>query len=370
VDRRKKLSPTIPRSVDRRFSIILIKNSRDNPMVLDFPVRVWKGAEGKPILILIHGFGATEKSWTNPYEESLVKGRISFDYVLANFEERPSPPYFAPRQFRRYCFSTPLGKLTSRPPSLWGTLKRRGYSLLTWTQREPYGSIDLAVEELNGMVVESEAIFGIGARLVLIGHSRGGLVARKWVQDHPDKRKRVHGLILLASPNGGSRLADAGEFFARGIKAIGRFIPRDLSLECGGILRLSQGVALEELRPNAPFILGLKQKEVEEQRSHIPYLNLVATSTVFTKLYRISKKDTGEAREVLSLIDSLPKIVPAMMLPHELVQGKGDGLVSKERARIAWVPSESQKEFHINHLRVLIDRDVRREITRFLEAPH
>lgn len=339
-------------------------------MVLDVPVRVWKGTEGKPIVILIHGFGATEKSWTNPYEESLMKGRISFDYVLADYDEKPSPPYFPPRHFRNYCFSTPLVRLASRPPSLWETLKRRGYSLLTWTQREPYGPIDLAVQELNGMVVESEAIFGIGARLVLMGHSRGGLVARKWIQDHPDKRERIDGLILLASPNGGSRLADAGEFFARGIKAIGRFIPRELSLECGGISRLFQGVALEELRPQSPFILGLKQKELEEQRNRIPYLNLVATSTVFTKLYRISAKDTGEVREVISLIDSLPKVVPAMMLPHELVQGKGDGLVSKERARIPWMPSESQKEFHINHLRMLIDRDVRREIIRFLEAPH
>jgi pimeloyl-ACP methyl ester carboxylesterase len=339
-------------------------------MALDFPVRVWKGAQGKPIIVLVHGFGATEKSWTNPYEESLVKGRISFDYVLADYEQRPSPPYFSPWRFRNYCFSTPLGKLASRPPSLWETFKRRGYSLVTWTQREPYGPIDLAVEELNGMVVESEAIFGTGARLVFIGHSRGGLVARKWIQDHPDKRERVHGLILLASPHGGSRLADAGEFFARGMKALGRFIPREPFLECGGISRLFQGVALEELRPHSPFILGLKQKETEEQRSRIPYLNLVATSTVFTKLYRISARDTGEVREVVSLIDSFPKVVPAMMLPHELVQGKGDGLVSKERASIAWMPSESQKEFHINHLRMLIDRDVRREIIRFIEALH
>lgn len=350
-------------------------------MVLDFPVRVWRGAEGKPIVVLVHGFGATQKSWTNPYEEFLVRGRVSFDYVLADYEERPSPPYFSPWQFRNYCFSTPLRKLASRPPSLWKTLKRRGYSLLTWTQREPYGPIDLAVEELNGMVVESEAIFGIGARLVLMGHSRGGLVARKWIQDHPDKRGRVDGLILLASPNGGSRLADAGKFFARAVKAIGRFMPREPSLDCGGISfhvssfygeisRLFQGVALEELRPHSPFILGLKQKEIEEQRSRIPYLNLIATSTLFTKLYRISATDTGKLREVISLIDSLPKMVPAMMLLHELVQGKGDGLVSKERARIAWVAPGFQREFHINHLRMLIDHDVRREIIRFLEAPH
>jgi hypothetical protein len=57
-----------------------------------------------------------------------------------------------------------------------------------------------------------------------------------------------------------------------------------------------------------------------------------------------------------------------MMLPDEVVNGKGDGLVSKERARITWIGPGSQREFNINHLRMLIDADVRGEIFRFLEA--
>ena len=349
-------------------------------MALDFPLRVWKGAEGKPVLILIHGFGATEKSWTNPYEEFLGRGEISFDYVLADYRRRPSPPYFPLWQLSNYCLSTPLRKVSSRPPSLWEVLKDRGYNLLTWTQDNPYGPIAPVVEELNGIVAESEVIFGIGARLILIGHSRGGLVARKWIQDHPEKRRRIDKLILLACPNGGSRLADVAGVFARGIKTIGRFMPGELSLDSGRIsLRLSafyqeiaglfKGVALEELRPHSPFILGLKSREAEEQQSRIRYLNLVGTSTAFTKLYRISTHDIGELREVICLIDSLPKMIPPMVLPEEIVDEKGDGLVSKERTRIAWMRPGFHKEFNINHLRMLIDADVRREIIRFLEGP-
>jgi pimeloyl-ACP methyl ester carboxylesterase len=348
-------------------------------MALNFPLRVWKGVKGKPILILIHGFGATEKSWTNPYEEFLGKGKISFDYVLADYRGRPSPPYFPFGKFRNYCLSTPLRRFSSRPPPLWDVLKDRGYNLITWTQCKPYGAIALAVEELNGIMEESEVIFGGGGPLILVGHSRGGLVARKWIQDHPAKRGRIDGLILLACPNGGSRLADVADFFARGIRVIGRFIPSDLSPNGGRILpRLSafyeeiaglfKGVALEELRPHSPFILGLKRNELEEQRSRIPYLNLVGTSTVFTKLYRISTHDIGELREVTSLIDSLPKMIPAVMMSEEIVNEKGDGLVSKGRAQIGWMRPGSHKEFHVNHLRMLIDLDVRGEIIRFLEA--
>jgi pimeloyl-ACP methyl ester carboxylesterase len=348
-------------------------------MALNFPLRVWKGAKGKPILILIHGFGATEKSWTNPYEEFLVRGKVSFDYVLADYRERPSPPYFPFGKFKNYCLSTPLRRLSSRPPALWDVLKDRGYNLITWTQGKTYGPIALAVEELNGIVEESEVIFGGGGPLILVGHSRGGLVARKWIQDHPDKRGRVDGLILMACPNGGSRLADMADFFGKAIRIIGRFMPREVSPNKGRIfLRLSafyeeiaglfKGVALGELRPHSPLILGLKRKELEEQGSRIRYLNLVGTSTVFTKLYRISTKDVGELREVISLIDSLPKVIPTVMMPEEIVNEKGDGLVSKGRARIAWVRPGSHKEFHINHLRMLIDLDVRTEIIRFLEG--
>ncbi len=183
----------------------------------------------------------------------------------------------------------------------------------------------------------------------------------------------------MACPNGGSRLADVGDFVARGVKVIGRVIPSDLSPNRGRILpRLSafyeeiaglfKGVALEELRPHSSFILGLKLKELKEERSRIPYLNLVATSTVFTKLYRISTHDTGDLREVTSLIDSLSKMIPAVMMPDEIVNEKGDGFVSTGRARIAWMRPGFQKEFPVNHLRMLIDLDVRREIIRFLEG--
>ncbi len=348
-------------------------------MALNFPLRFWKGAKGKPILVLIHGFGATEKSWTNPYEEFLGRGKISFDYVLADYRERPVPPYFPFGKLGDYCLSTPLRRLSSRPQPLWDILRDRGYNLVTWTQCKPYGSIALALEELNGVIEESEAIFGGGVPLILVGHSRGGLVARKWIQDHPAKRGRIEGLILLACPNGGSRLADVADCFARGVKVIGRMIPSDLSPNRGRFFRrlwtfydefagLFKGMALEELRPHSPFVLGLKRKELEEQQTRIPYLNLVATSTVFTKLYRISTHDIGDLREVTSFIDSLPKRIPAVIMPDEIVNEKGDGLVSKGRARIAWMRPGSQKEFPVNHLRMLIDLDVRREIIRFLEG--
>jgi pimeloyl-ACP methyl ester carboxylesterase len=348
-------------------------------MALDFPLRVWKGEREKPVLILIHGFGATEKSWIHPYEEYMGMGRISFDYVLTDYERRPSPPYFPQWRFRNYCLSTPLRKTSPRPPSLWECLREEGYSMMTWTQRKRYGPITLAVEELNGVVEESKALFGSDLRLVLIGHSRGGLVARKWIQDHPQKRGRIQGVALLACPNAGSRLIDVAQFFSRTSRVIGRLLPKDFSSEGKRISspvsalheeieRLFKGVAREELSPHSPFMLVLKKGESEEQRSGVRYLNVVGTSTAFTKLYRISPLDSGGLREVFSLIDSLRKVIPSALMPEEIVDGRGDGLVAKERARIAWIPLEFSREFPVNHLRMLIDTNVQREIIQFLEG--
>jgi pimeloyl-ACP methyl ester carboxylesterase len=344
-------------------------------MALDFPLRIWKGEREKPVLILIHGFSATEKSWIHPYEEYMGMGKISFDYVLTDYERRPSPPYFPRWRFKNYCLSTPLRRTPSRPPSLWECLRERGYSMMTWTQGKRHGPITLAVEELDGVVEESKALFGSGVRLVLIGHSRGGLVARKWIQNHPKKRGRIQGVVLLACPNAGSRLIDVAQFFSRA----SRLLPKDFSSEAGRISspvsalheeveRLFKGVAREELSPHSSFMLALKKGESEEQRSGVRYLNVVGTSTAFTKLYRIRPLDSGGLREVFSLIDSLPKVIPPALMPEEIVNGRGDGLVATERARIAWIPSESSREFPVNHLRMLVDTNVRTEIIQFLEG--
>lgn len=44
--------------------------------------------------------------------------------------------------------------------------------------------------------------------IVLVGHSAGGLVARQYVEDHPDSG--VTGVIQVCSPNAGTRLGEIG----------------------------------------------------------------------------------------------------------------------------------------------------------------
>ncbi len=68
------------------------------------------------------------------------------------------------------------------------------------------GSLDVVIKEskLSGSIAELRKL-GY-SDVALIGHSAGGLVARHFVEDHPDCG--VTKVVQLAAPNGGSNYAD------------------------------------------------------------------------------------------------------------------------------------------------------------------
>ncbi len=68
-------------------------------------------------------------------------------------------------------------------------------------------SLDVVIKEskLSGSIAQMRKLGYTD--IALVGHSAGGLVARHFVEDHPDAG--VTRVVQLAAPNGGSSLADA-----------------------------------------------------------------------------------------------------------------------------------------------------------------
>jgi hypothetical protein len=68
------------------------------------------------------------------------------------------------------------------------------------------GSLDVVIKEskLSGSIAQLRKLGYTD--VALVGHSAGGLVARHYVEDHPDCG--VTRVVQLAAPNGGSSLAD------------------------------------------------------------------------------------------------------------------------------------------------------------------
>jgi pimeloyl-ACP methyl ester carboxylesterase len=115
--------------------------------------------EGEPVLILLHGFGASEFSWREVVEPLSKQGRV-------------------------IVYDRPAFGLTGRP--MHGE----------WTGTNPY-SVQGNVELLEGMMDE----FGV-EKAILVGNSAGGEVAAAYALEHPD---RVQGLVLVDPSMGSGR---------------------------------------------------------------------------------------------------------------------------------------------------------------------
>jgi triacylglycerol lipase len=93
----------------------------------------------------------------------------------------------------------------------WWWLRRRlvtaGWSVATINLEPIYTGIDDLVDPLARRVDAVLAETG-AARVILVGHSMGGLVARAYLQRYGESR--VAGLVTLGTPHQGSRLAHIG----------------------------------------------------------------------------------------------------------------------------------------------------------------
>ena len=166
---------------------------------------------------------------------------IGFTWVMAWRHGSPSTPLGLPRHVSMvlteyaafvldFCLIQPIERLWMGPDRLrpaaspvllvhgymcnrgcWWWLRRRleaaGYPVATITLETPWRSIDDFAEQLHARVQSVCAATGVQT-VTLIGHSMGGLVSRAYMACHG--AERVAGLITIATPHQGSRLAALG----------------------------------------------------------------------------------------------------------------------------------------------------------------
>ncbi len=335
---------------------------------LPFGVRYVPPVKREIWIVLIHGMGVTERSWTDPYSESMVGGFLPFDYVLTDLNRPPDSLNKGHPVFGSFCLSTPLRMLPSRPSGFWDLLSKAGYGLVTWTQRDSLGPLARGVEEL-GEILEC---FSSGDRVVLLGHSRGGLIARKFLQEDGSGSGKVKAVVLLGTPNRGSQIADLAR------------IPRQLFLQPG--FRIFSGrfgawgsilgrvvdyirsslekPAVRELCPGSPLMVEMKAGELEEGRSGVPYFNFAGTGTTYVRLYQVLSREPLRTVQVFSILDGMENFLRAFW-PPELQQGRGDGLVSTEKAFLPF--ARENRQFHVNHAQFLVHGAIQRRVLDILQ---
>jgi pimeloyl-ACP methyl ester carboxylesterase len=279
----------------------------------------YQGDAGKPAVIFIHGLGMDRDIWVNPSQSRVLGGMFPLHILLG--KEFP-------------------GAQSGSIRTLFDDLRAEGYSVITWSQKRPAGPIDSVVPELAEVAKIANGMTGAG--IVLVGHSRGGLVGRKYLLR---KEKSVRGLITVSTPHKGSSVARIVKYFSPLASVLNPLIPEGdrgtRSAAMKRILEFLKSRALTELLPGSNFLKTLEDGPVD----WIFYASIGGLKPTLFHLYNLAFPDVFE------------KLMPEGLFPEEMKKGKGDGLVSAESSKFPW--DGEHHNFDLNHVEILFDERVR-----------
>jgi pimeloyl-ACP methyl ester carboxylesterase len=312
---------------------------------------IHKGHAGKPVVVFIHGLAVNKDIWIRPLDTKVFAENIPLKYFAA------APPE-AGASLRKRIITA--GIVPERIDSLWSVLGKEGYNLVCWTQRRPVGPITAAVEDLAELWEEVKRVFP-QRPIAIIGHSRGGLIARKFMEA---VRPEIKAFITIASPHRGSSLSNIGKYLEPLKGVLRKILPRETHSTAAKILKrisdLLEGDALEELMPGSEFFLNLGDSPSKE----IHYLSFGGYKTELVTLY---KREMGQAEKrpfkLITIPDSLLRFIPAAAVPDEMTPGRGDIMVSAKSSVLPW--ASHHYDLKANHFTILWDKVV---INRTLEV--
>lgn len=311
-----------------------------------------KGDRDKPVAVLIHGLGVDKGIWTDPLHTKLLANNFRLKILAA---EEP-----------RISMSAGLNKITigdfpDKIDNIWSVLKDEGYNLITWSQKRPVGHVDAAVSELKHIIARAEELFP-KSPVALIGHSRGGLIARKFMEErHP----AVKALVTIASPHSGSSISKIAGYLSPLAGVLKSIMPEEkygtITETIGRTTDFLLGEALKELMPGSDFFKGLK----DSREKGIRYLSFGGTEPRLLTLYQWKKAGSEiYPKPLIEIPDSLTKLLPSSLKLQELTPGKGDALVSAESSVMPW--SSDHYDLPANHVSIMWNKDVIQKIIEVL----
>lgn len=321
-------------------------------MRLDLTVH--KGDKTLPVVVLIHGLGVDKFFWISPLSTRIFARNIPLRVLAA---ERPAENEYVKGR------KVTIGTIPAQVSTLWDALIEEGCSLLCWSQRKPVGPIDSAVEELHSLMKTVDDLFP-GRPVVFIGHSRGGLAARKYMEH---KNPRIRALITISSPHHGSSLARLGKYLEPFSGTVKKILPENshslVVRTVRNVTNLVEGNALRELLPGAEFFRNLK----DSRQTGTQYISFGGTEPRLVTVYIWIRKGTKRyPRQAILIPDSLITALPAFLTVDEITPGKGDGLVSAESSIMPWAAEHHMVK--ANHISISWHERVKDGILRTIRT--
>ena len=154
------------------------------------------GAGDRLPIIFVHGWGGTRHSWDDMAGEPAPP--LPDPDTVEPAGKHWHPPLLPIAGYRV--------RVPTQPPAqgLYPLLEAEGHPVVSWTQTDSIGTIDSTVDELERVVAYAKEEYGAD-RVILVGHSRGGLVCRGYLRRHRDDPD-VAALVTLGTPHKGTRV--------------------------------------------------------------------------------------------------------------------------------------------------------------------
>ncbi len=329
---------------------------------MDLDITIHKGSGDRPVIIFVHGLGMDSNFWLDPVDTKVLGKNVPMK-VFAATKPGPVLPSRLPSEKGEIKSRITIGHVPKKINNLWSALRDEGFNLLCWSQRRPVGPIDAAVEELEEIVQLTGRTFP-RKDTALVCHSRGGLVARKYME------RRHHGikaLITLSTPHKGSSLSLISRHLSPLSTVLKKFLPLQTHGTVSDVIKrthdLIDGAALRELMPGSDFFKDLQ--DIPVKGTH--YLSFGGRKTELVTVYQWRKKgDRLFPKPLIVIPDSLIKIMPAAIVPDELVPGKGDFMVTVKSSRCPWAGHHST--VHANHISITWNKTVIKRVMEVLSG--
>ncbi|MEK6673949.1 MAG: hypothetical protein AABY42_10845, partial [Nitrospirota bacterium] len=323
---------------------------------MNYDLSVIEGDQDKPAIIFVQGLGMDKGVWETPDDTKILGGRFPIQLLIHDDDDiRISVEKGSKIFFGRYS-----GSLST----LYHDLSARGYTVITWSQKRPSAGIDVAVSELIEIVGLLEGYLRSG--MIIIGHSRGGLIGRKYLKSGGGKMPKC--LITLATPHKGSRMAQWADYLKPFSSLVSRLIGEPqkgtLPFTVKKVMDFLASKAVKELLPDSDFF-----KSIDDCRVNgVYYISIGGKDPTLVSAYRaVADETSGDSnglkrsiykpQRVFGIPDIFEKLIPPGRLPDEMKKGLGDGLVSIGSSRLDW--ADEHYNFWVNHAEILFDREVR-----------
>lgn len=339
-------------------------------------VEVSEGSRDMPVIVLVHGTGGDVRDMTDP-ANAPVAG-VNYDY------DGPLPPTITvgwstyPGVGVWSCCSLDAKK----PVMSWrDVLNANGFATAAYSQFDggdgflappgtppPLGPVDELVSVMRAL----RGFFGEETRFVLLAHSRGGLLVRKFLRDHEALARSVDTVITLHSPHTGSELATTADAVASAVASLETQIGTLATDALGWLLTIAQSDAYQEMAVGSPFLTALAAGE-----QALPWANYFTFGGVSVRLTRIlswvytldsalpqwhwppflHRRMMAEVPGVSPVANTLPPTI------DELTEGRGDLLTADLRDRLPFAMHQTNP---INHGEALWHPTIQAQVLNIL----